>query len=389
MGAAASPNSRWAWLGDWRWLAVPAAAALAFAVFGFLWMRPGRDTSQQAPASPPVALSAAQAQSQQPTPATDAYARDDKQTKAQSVAPAPLPVRPPAGGMALKSAPSGTRNPPAMVTHSARRDATSAFIAHRQSGVGDGAVLAKNEQAKPPAGAAASGGGIGSTSQSVEVTSTARAAAAPAKPPVEAKQTGEATSGAGTGAGAALNGNPAADVASTINNANVEQTETRPKARKTLQQSVAPAIEAALSKKKNNDSSQLITIGDQPAATMILTPDPAILWRFAGSGFVERSTDGGATWQGEQPSEGGQVLAGSAPSANVCWLVGRDGLILLTKDARSWKKIAPPEETDFIAVSAENAPNATVTTADGRKFATRNGGKKWKPAEKVATPSPN
>ncbi len=76
------------------------------------------------------------------------------------------------------------------------------------------------------------------------------------------------------------------------------------------------------------------------------------------------------------------MLAGAAPSANVCWLVGSDGLILVTKDAKNWKKVSPPEDTDFVAVSAEDGPNATVTAADGRKFATHNGGKKWKRAKK-------
>jgi hypothetical protein len=37
--------------------------------------------------------------------------------------------------------------------------------------------------------------------------------------------------------------------------------------------------------------------------------------------------------------------------------------------------------TDFVGVSAVNAPNATITAADGRKFTTRDSGKKWKPAQ--------
>ena len=58
-------------------------------------------------------------------------------------------------------------------------------------------------------------------------------------------------------------------------------------------------------------------------------------------------------------------------------VVGRDGLILLTKDATNWEKIPPPIPADFIAVTAKDASSATVITTDGRKFITGDGGKKW------------
>jgi hypothetical protein len=54
-------------------------------------------------------------------------------------------------------------------------------------------------------------------------------------------------------------------------------------------------------------------------------------------------------------------------------------VVLVTKDAANWTKIPPPVTTDITSVSAESASAATVTTADGRRFATRNKGKKWKP----------
>ena len=51
----------------------------------------------------------------------------------------------------------------------------------------------------------------------------------------------------------------------------------------------------------------------------------------------------------------------------------------MTKDAANWKKIAPPVAADFSAVVAQDASNANVTTSDGRKFQTTDGGKHWKP----------
>jgi hypothetical protein len=114
---------------------------------------------------------------------------------------------------------------------------------------------------------------------------------------------------------------------------------------------------------------------------LIRTPDPNVLWRIAGAGFVERTTDGGATWNGQQPDPNALLVDGSAPSAKICWLVGNDGAILMTKDAMKWRKLPPPIPADFTAVMAKSASEATVTTADGQKFSTTDGGKKWKPAQ--------
>ena len=121
--------------------------------------------------------------------------------------------------------------------------------------------------------------------------------------------------------------------------------------------------------------------GEFSPAHIILTPDSKILWRIAGGGFVERSEDGGATWNGTLPSPNAHFVSGSAPSAKVCWLVGDDGIILLTRDAVNWQTIPPPAREDFVAVSARNRSSATVTTADGRKFTTTNQGESWTPAK--------
>lgn len=121
--------------------------------------------------------------------------------------------------------------------------------------------------------------------------------------------------------------------------------------------------------------------GELSAENVIRTPDPKILWRIASGGFVERSEDGGLTWMGQLPNQNAHFTAGSAPGAKVCWLVGDDGIILLTQDAANWQTIPPPRRADFVAVSAPNASSATVTAADGRKFTTPNRGKTWKPAE--------
>lgn len=90
-----------------------------------------------------------------------------------------------------------------------------------------------------------------------------------------------------------------------------------------------------------------------------------------------------------QPTQGRgtqvDLLAGSAPDANVCWVVGRNGAVFVTKGAgdgnkTAWNEVAAPVAADFAAVSAKSANSAIVTTVDGRQFETHDGGKKWKQA---------
>ena len=64
------------------------------------------------------------------------------------------------------------------------------------------------------------------------------------------------------------------------------------------------------------------------------------------------------------------VRAGAAPAARVCWLVGARGVVLLTTDGATWRRIAFPEPVDLVAVQAADAAHATVITATGRRFST-------------------
>jgi Photosynthesis system II assembly factor YCF48 len=112
-------------------------------------------------------------------------------------------------------------------------------------------------------------------------------------------------------------------------------------------------------------------------APVIQTPDVGVQYRIAGAGVVERSDDGGATWQGQRVMAKAEILAGAAPSVNVCWLVGRGGIVLMTNDGKNWKKVPSATTLDLVSVTASDAMFATITAADGRKFSTRNGGMTW------------
>jgi hypothetical protein len=105
---------------------------------------------------------------------------------------------------------------------------------------------------------------------------------------------------------------------------------------------------------------------------------PAIAWRVWTSGKVERSTDGGATWSQEPAVDAPGARAIHAPSPDVCWIVGDGGLILRYERTRGWMRLSPPTQAGFVAVRAIDAMQATITTGDGRRFTTADGGTTWK-----------
>jgi hypothetical protein len=111
--------------------------------------------------------------------------------------------------------------------------------------------------------------------------------------------------------------------------------------------------------------------------TEIVSPDQLVRWRPGASGLIHRSTDGGATWTVQSSGVAEDLVAGSAPSTTACWIVGRRGIVLLTADGVQWRRIAFPETVDLIGVQAVDLASATVTTADGRRFRTADGGQTW------------
>lgn len=69
--------------------------------------------------------------------------------------------------------------------------------------------------------------------------------------------------------------------------------------------------------------------------------------------------------------------AGASPSPLVCWLVGPQGLVLLSTDGRSWKRIGFPETVDLTSIEATDDKTATITALNGRTFKTTDGGQAW------------
>lgn len=104
----------------------------------------------------------------------------------------------------------------------------------------------------------------------------------------------------------------------------------------------------------------------------------AVVWRLGPSGSIERSTDSGATWQRQASGVTADLLAGSAPTAKICWAAGRGGVVLRTTDGSTWTQIGSPTSQDLVAVVAVDADRATVTTAEGKSYATSDAGRTWK-----------
>jgi photosystem II stability/assembly factor-like uncharacterized protein len=113
----------------------------------------------------------------------------------------------------------------------------------------------------------------------------------------------------------------------------------------------------------------------------IREPGGAVLWRAGAGGQIARSDDGGATWQPQASGVAADLLAGSAPSQDVCWIVGSAGTVLITTDGRRWQRRPFPLAVDLTGVSASGPSAAIVTARDGRRFETLDAGLTWTPRQ--------
>lgn len=117
--------------------------------------------------------------------------------------------------------------------------------------------------------------------------------------------------------------------------------------------------------------------GGRTAPLVIPTPDSTVLYRIVSGGFVERSQDRGATWQGQLLDSSAELRAASAPAPVVCWVVGRAGVVFITDDGKNWRNVSIPGASDLTSVDAKDELSATVSATDGQKWSTEDGGKTW------------
>jgi hypothetical protein len=145
--------------------------------------------------------------------------------------------------------------------------------------------------------------------------------------------------------------------------------QTQPVPRQTEGQTAQFQDRTALGRQVRAEMPAVVTVGEG-----------AVRWRILGGTTVQRSTDGGATWQTQDTGAHATITSGSSPAPAVCWLVGRAGTVLLTIDGTAWRRVTFPESVDLVQVQAVDARTATVTTSDGRRFSTADAGGKWEMA---------
>jgi hypothetical protein len=109
----------------------------------------------------------------------------------------------------------------------------------------------------------------------------------------------------------------------------------------------------------------------------LISPDTTMRWRIVGGARVDRSIDAGISWQTTLTSTQGLLAAGHALSPSVAWIVGRGGSVFVTTNGTRFDPVPFPEKADLVSVVAVDDRQATVTTADGRRFATSDRGATW------------
>jgi hypothetical protein len=116
---------------------------------------------------------------------------------------------------------------------------------------------------------------------------------------------------------------------------------------------------------------------------IILASNGTVRWRALSAGRIEQSVDNGITWMPQKSEVKVELLAGSAPSEAVCWIVGRSGTVLRTTDGGGhWNKVVSPMRGDIAGVQAADAMTATIFDANkSSRFVTHDGGVSWEAAK--------
>ena len=111
---------------------------------------------------------------------------------------------------------------------------------------------------------------------------------------------------------------------------------------------------------------------------VISPPDRSVIWSVGKNGMILRLDPPDGRRHLQQSGVSIDLVAGAAPSSSVCWVVGSGGTVLRTIDGEHWAAVASPTTEKLVAVSADSASDATITTAGWKIFATSDGGVSWR-----------
>ena len=112
-----------------------------------------------------------------------------------------------------------------------------------------------------------------------------------------------------------------------------------------------------------------------------------IRWRVDAAGQVSKSIDAGRTWTAVTLDRVADVVSGAAPSDSVCWLIGKAGLVLVSVDGATFRRVSAPDTADLKSITAVDALQATVTSFNGATYATTDGGTTWKKSGATQPPA--
>jgi hypothetical protein len=114
-----------------------------------------------------------------------------------------------------------------------------------------------------------------------------------------------------------------------------------------------------------------------PMMNHATSPDGTVMWQFGTAGVITRSENSGS-WVALHSGVTSDLLAASAPSSDVCWIVGKSAIVLRTLDRGAhWQILAPPSREDLTMVTATDSNNATATASSGNRYMTHDGGVTW------------
>jgi hypothetical protein len=170
----------------------------------------------------------------------------------------------------------------------------------------------------------------------------------------------------------------------------VSANEAKPAPGKTKQAEAAAAPIASANAQLKDEATgsrsrdELVASSEPPL--VVRSPDGTV-WRIAHDGTVDRSDDDGSTWHEQALGSSAHLLAGASPSPNVVWFAGARGSVVVTMDGTSWQWRPLPEPVDVTGIAAVDAQTATVTSRDGRRFVTHDGGLTWVPAAVQENPA--
>jgi hypothetical protein len=133
---------------------------------------------------------------------------------------------------------------------------------------------------------------------------------------------------------------------------------------------------AEVSRKKQRLSKAAAVAGTGPAIALSQ-------WSLSPAGAVQRSSDGGKTWN-PVPVVGGQTFrALSAVGTNI-WVGGNNAALYHSADSgQHWAQVVPVAdghklEGDIVHVDFDNAVSGTLRTSSGETWTTVDGGQSWR-----------